>query len=81
MLLSGCVTSRDILTARGPSELDADLSPLIRVPARVQHRAQEPVEADHGMPERGVGVRYGLFGSRGSTVSGKHLKSEGGSLP
>jgi hypothetical protein len=33
------------------------------------------------MPETGVGVRHGLFGSRGSTVSGKHLKSEGGSLP
>ena len=37
-------------------ELDPDLPPRLRAPALVQHRAQDAVDAEPGMPEAGVDV-------------------------
>ena len=36
-------------------ELEPDLSPRLRAPARVQHHAQDAVDAEPGVPEAGVG--------------------------
>ena len=54
-------------------ELDTDDRPLLRAPARVQHHAQDAVDAEPGMPEAGVGVFPFAFGPRGSMVSGGKL--------
>src|SRR5262249_28132287 len=47
-----------------PPELDADDEPRLRAPARMQHHAQDAVDAEPGMPEAGVvhflGPRGGL---------------------
>src|SRR5437016_5206716 len=51
-------------------ELGLDLRPRLGAPARVQHHAQDAVDAEPGMPETGVGVVHFTFGPRGSTVSG-----------
>jgi hypothetical protein len=40
-----------------PPELDANLRPRLRAPARVQHHAQDTVDAEPGVPEAGVGLR------------------------
>src|SRR4029453_15484725 len=50
-------------SARVPSELHTDLSPRLRAPARVQHHAQNAVDAEPGVPEAGVGVVHLPFGS------------------
>src|SRR4029453_5472973 len=39
-------------------ELDPDHSPRLRAPPRVQHRAQDAVDAEPGVPEAGVGVDH-----------------------
>src|SRR5947207_1345636 len=55
-------------------ELDPDLRPRLRAPARGQHHAQDAVDAEPGVPETGVGVVHLTFGSRGSTVSGRQTR-------
>src|SRR5262249_59697558 len=40
-----------------PPELDADDEPFLRAPARVQHHAQDAVDAEPGMPEAEVSSR------------------------
>ena len=42
-------------------ELDADLSPRHRAPARLQHHAQDAVDAESRVPEAGVGVVHFAF--------------------
>src|SRR6266566_6283285 len=55
-------------------ELDPDLSPRLRAPARVQHHTQHAVDAEPGVPEAGVGVAFSvhlvwsLAHSRGRTL-------------
>jgi hypothetical protein len=39
-----------------PPELDSDLGPRLGAPVRVEHHAQDAVDAEPGMPEAGVGV-------------------------
>ena len=56
-------------------ELGFDLRPRLSTPARLQHHAQDAVDAEPGMSETGVGVARSIhlvFGPRGSTVSGQH---------
>jgi hypothetical protein len=50
-----------------PPELDANDGPCLRAPARVQHHAQDAVDAESAMPEAGVGVAlfvHLVFGPR-----------------
>jgi hypothetical protein len=54
-----------------PPELDTDDSPRLRTPARVQHHAQDAVDAEPGVSEASVGVVHFAFPPRGSTVSGR----------
>jgi hypothetical protein len=60
--------------ARRSPELDSDLSPRLRAPARVPHHAQDAVDAEPAMLEAGVGAigfRGGApRGSRGHQSSG-----------
>src|SRR5439155_27386851 len=42
-----------------PPELDPDLRPRLRAPVRVQHHAQDAVDAEPGVPE-GVGVAFSV---------------------
>jgi len=44
-----------------PFELDSDLTPRLRAPVRVQHHAQEAVDAEPGVPEASVGVVHFAF--------------------
>src|SRR5438132_2559119 len=56
-------------------ELDSDLRPRLGAPVRMEHHAQDAIDAEPGMPEAGVGVAlfvYFVSGPRGSTVSGQH---------
>src|SRR5713101_5423139 len=39
-------------------ELGLDLRPGLRAPALVQHRAQDAVDSEPGMPEAGVGLGH-----------------------
>ena len=39
-----------------PPELDPDHGPRLRDPARMQHHAQDAVDAEPGVPEAGVGL-------------------------
>ena len=50
-------------------ELGPDLRPRLRVPARGQHRAQDAVDAEPGVPETGVGVVHFPFGPRASRAT------------
>ena len=43
-------------------ELDPDLRPRLRAPARVEHRAQDAVDAEPGVPKARVGVVHFAFG-------------------
>ncbi len=45
-------------------ELDPDLRPRLRAPARLQHHAQNAADAEPGAPEAGVDVGHLPFGSR-----------------
>jgi hypothetical protein len=47
---------RGLETGERSAELDPDLRPRLRAPVRVQHHAREAVDAESGVPERGVGV-------------------------
>src|SRR5712691_1805007 len=53
------------LQREGLLKLDLDLRPRLRAPALVQHRAQDAVDAEPGMPEAAVGVVHFPFGPRG----------------
>ena len=44
-------------------ELDADVLPRLRAPARVQHHAQDAVDTEPRVPEAGVGVVHFPFRS------------------
>ena len=55
-------------------ELDPDLSPRLRAPARLQHHAQDAIDAEPGVPEAGVRFAHRPCGPRGSTVSGRQRK-------
>jgi hypothetical protein len=55
--------------------LDADLSPRLRAPARMQRHAQDAVDGEPGVPEMGVGGVNFPFAPRGSTVSGRQRNS------
>src|SRR5882672_3390617 len=48
----------------GLLELGLDLRPGVRAPALVQHRTQDAVDAELGVPEAGVGVVHFPFGPR-----------------
>jgi hypothetical protein len=67
----------DLATQRERSpELDSDLRPRFRAPARVRHHAQDSVDAEPRVPEAGVvHTAYFPFGPRGSTVSGMTIRS------
>ena len=52
-------------------ELDPDLRPRLRAPARGEHHAQNAVDAEPGVPEAGVGVVHFTFGPR------RHLRARG----
>jgi hypothetical protein len=56
-------------------ELDADLGPRLRAPARMEHHAQDAVDAEPRVPEAGVGAVDFAFGPRGSMGSGRQLNS------
>jgi hypothetical protein len=45
-----------------PPEFNPDLRPRLRAPVRVQHHAQDAVDAEPGMPEASVGVVHFPFG-------------------
>src|SRR6266545_3669564 len=49
----------------------AFLRPRLHARARVQHRAQDAVDTQPGMPEAGAGVAHFPFGPRWSAVSGE----------
>ena len=53
-----------------PPDLDPNLSPRLRVPARLQHHAHDTVDAEpRALPEAGVGVGHFAFGPRdGATL-------------
>ena len=46
-----------------PRELDPDLRPRLHAPVRLQHHAQDPVDAEPGVPKAGVGDAYFPFTS------------------
>ena len=56
--------------------IDPDQAPRLRAPSLVQHRAQDAVDAEPGVPEAGVGVDHFPFGPRGSMVPGQKAVRE-----
>ena len=54
-----------------PPELDSDLRPRLCAPVRLQHHAQNAVDAEPGVPEAGVDSVHFAFGLRGSTGVGE----------
>src|SRR5690348_6912237 len=57
------ITAPDLAPKRErPPELDSNLRPRLRAPTRVQHHAQDAIEAKPGMPKAGVGVVHLFFG-------------------